>query len=326
MKAMARGIFAIAFSLAVAASAGELLAHYTFERDTDTTVVDEQGNFAGIATGITYGPGRAGALCARFDGTNSFIRIPAASSVLNLAGTPYTVAFWMKGFGRNAQSSGVIFQEVLWMGSQVPVEPSPPRYLPAEGYGFNYGNGAAAWGHRNGSDSDLLIDMSTSNPRTIGNTNWIHFALVFDGSERRIYMNGNLSNSVATANALLPLGGYDVYIGSKDTNDVFYRGSLYHGSLDDLRIYNYALTPAEIASVASVDVSVALDIELNGDVIDVRWPIIDPSRQYGAQFKKTMDSSESWTSITNKPQRDGENLRLAYPATNSAVFFRLQKQ
>jgi hypothetical protein len=139
-------------------------------------------------------------------------------------------------------------------------------------------------------------------------------------------MNGNLSNSIPTTNALLPLAGYDLYIGSKDTNDVYYRGSLYHGSLDDLRIYNYALTSTEIAILASVDVSVALDVQLNGDSIDLRWPIIDPSRQYAAQFRTSFDANESWTSITNKPQRDGDNLRLSLPTTNSAVFFRLQKQ
>jgi hypothetical protein len=317
-----RGILAIVFACVAAASGGELLAHYTFEHDADTLIVDEQGNFPGIATSITYGPGRVGDRCARFDGTNSFIRVPAAGSALNLAGTPYTISFWMKGFARNASPSGVVFQEILWMGPEVMKEPSPPRYLPAEGYGFNSGLGAAAWRQGDGTNSDLLVYAS---PDKIGNTNWIHFALVFDGSERRMYMNGSLSNSIVATNTLLPLEGYDLYIGSADTN-LDYSLAFYHGSLDDLRIYNYALTTPEINALASVDVSVALDVQQRGDVIDLRWPIIDPSRQYAAQSKSSVDLNASWTPLTDKPQRDGDNLRLTYATTNSALFFRLQKQ
>src|SRR5206468_5744003 len=71
----------------------QLLAHYTFEMGDGGIVPDETAKFPGIAASTTYVAGREGARAIHFDG-GSFVRIPYPDSLLTLAGSPYTIAFW----------------------------------------------------------------------------------------------------------------------------------------------------------------------------------------------------------------------------------------
>ncbi|MDI6858851.1 MAG: LamG domain-containing protein, partial [Dehalococcoidia bacterium] len=86
------------------------------------------------------------------------------------------------------------------------------------------------------------VASTTSYPYD-GNT-WIHVAGTYDGTMMRIYYNGVLENSVPgppainTNNEVLRVG--------QDAS-----GRSFRGTLDDVRIYNRALSPAEIADLAA---------------------------------------------------------------------------
>ena len=94
------------------------------------------------------------------------------------------------------------------------------------------------------SSGDALRVNSTTKYPTNGST-WMHVAVTYDGANVKLYVNGelqaskNAAFSIAASN--LPLA-----IGAQDDG---YRGLV--GGIDDVRLYNRALSAAEIAAVAT---------------------------------------------------------------------------
>jgi len=94
--------------------------------------------------------------------------------------------------------------------------------------GSNNKLGTAAWSNVAGSTT---LSMNT----------WYHAACVRDGSEVKLYLNGKLDGSGGSlgTNPASPFVMGDLY-----THTGSYK---FHGKIDDVRIYNYARTPAQIA-------------------------------------------------------------------------------
>jgi len=66
---------------------------------------------------------------------------------------------------------------------------------------------------------------------------WVHVAGTFDGSQIRLYINGQLEESGA-ASGVLRHNDEPVYVGGSQ----FYTGRTFHGMLDDARVYGFALS------------------------------------------------------------------------------------
>ena len=70
---------------------------------------------------------------------------------------------------------------------------------------------------------------------------WHHIAFTYDGNYRRFFLDGLLLDSLASS-GLNAATGYNMTIGS--TNN----GEFFNGSIDELRIWNYARTACDIQS------------------------------------------------------------------------------
>ena len=97
---------------------------------------------------------------------------------------------------------------------------------------------------------------------------WYHVAAVYDGSEMRIYLNAALMAYVAKTGAL-PFAPYaPATMGDRLDGDASFMGTL-----DDVRIYDHALSEAEIIDLVIGNVSVGLRpdvrpwLNADGDVI-----------------------------------------------------------
>ena len=89
-----------------------------------------------------------------------------------------------------------------------------------------------------------ISDMDSGDGNTLVPGQWKHWVMVHDGSTNKIYMDGNLVAEKAVVGALNrtrhPLGiGYNPI-----DNDNFFKGAL-----DEVRLYNYALSGAEVAAL-----------------------------------------------------------------------------
>jgi hypothetical protein len=72
---------------------------------------------------------------------------------------------------------------------------------------------------------------------------WSHIAVTYDGANMRVYVNGALVRTVARTGAILASDGV-LHIGG----NVVWGGEFFQGRLDDVRIYNRALSGAEVGT------------------------------------------------------------------------------
>ena len=202
-----------------------LVGHWTFDgKDTTTRIDDVSGNSnngglvlgASGNTATTTVPGRIGQAMA-FDGTNDYVTLPNNAS-LNITG-PITMSAWIK-----TSFSGA-YQYVisgLTGGS------------PYAGYGLtispdnkiSYWSGAhAAW-----------VDGSS----TVNDNKWHHITAVESGTTVRFYKDGVADGTASTQQPNSYSDVRKIGIFTDNSQNPF------KGSIDDVRIYNRALSADEI--------------------------------------------------------------------------------
>jgi hypothetical protein len=156
------------------------------------------------------------------------------SSIADFPGgnSPKTLAGWIK-------TSAVTNQAFFGLGSD------------AEGYSFQVavgpGSGSQAlrvngWGN----DCDWRTDIPAS---ILCNGKWHHCAVTYDTSKTTVYVDGvQKAQTSAYRYRTNPQTGI-VMIG----NEIDYTGWPVNGSLDDIRIYNRALTPLQIKALFRIN-------------------------------------------------------------------------
>ncbi|PYI56922.1 LamG-like jellyroll fold domain-containing protein [Paenibacillus flagellatus] len=73
---------------------------------------------------------------------------------------------------------------------------------------------------------------------------WYHIAAVFDGAFHKLYINGELHDT--QAGTFRPHPEEPIFIGKKNTAE---KRFLFHGVIDDIRLYNRALTDQDITAL-----------------------------------------------------------------------------
>ncbi len=157
--------------------------------------------------------------------------------------------------------------------------------------GGNYG--AILFDRRNG-PGDVIVQQDTgelfvqasdgnanvnqfSTVATVNNDRWRHVAYVYDQSvvgSISIYIDGALASSQANTAAWSWNAAQQIELGR--SHDGYWRA--YDGALDDVRVYNRILTPAEVAQLAGTGALVdatALTLRLNFDAepsgVTMKW-------------------------------------------------------
>ena len=263
-----------------------VVAEYDFSGDGSENT--DFANSADLSTGSLttdrFGYGNSALLV---DGTTSTVSASNASQ-LNSATT--TISFWVK-----------------------------PNALPASGevYLLSFGGYQERWKismpnhgkpvfttHAGGS---CCSDLDSGTPLTVGT--WTHVVMVHDGAKDIIYFNGVKVNEKASVGALdatdKPLGiGYDP----------FGNNGWFDGALDDISIYNYALTAAAITGLYATQSAfpgTATDLvasyPLNGNGADV------------TQFDNNAEVDVSAAATTNRFGWASNALQGYATADNSAA-------
>lgn len=79
---------------------------------------------------------------------------------------------------------------------------------------------------------------------------WYHLAAVRDGTEKRLYIDGVLDSTQGISDARINPCPHDVYIGARANGGNSGPESFFDGKIDELRIYNTALTWPQILTLA----------------------------------------------------------------------------
>lgn len=236
------------YSNEVSASAtgdSALVAHYQFDGNTlDSTINLNHGATYG---GTSFIAGKVGPKAIALNGSDGFIQLP--STLANQQ--EISVSLW-----------------VYWKGG-------PPKQ-----HIFDFGNGEL---------ENMFITPSTSvisgklrfaiknggNEQQLNTTRlvigkWTHLTITLGKSEVRFYLNGEIVDESSNI-SINPLDFKPVlnYIGRSQ----YASDPLFNGYIDDFRVYNYALSPDEVAQLASGTTTDVVDPHYKGESGLAIWPI-----------------------------------------------------
>jgi hypothetical protein len=202
-------------TVVVGVAASGLVAAYGFEEGSGSTLSDSSGNGnGGTISGASWTPsGRFGKALSFSSGMVSI----NDSASLHLS-SGLTLEAWVRPSALTATWSDIIFKandNYFLMGS------TPQSQLPDLGGTFAatnlYGTNALA--------------LNT----------WTHIAGTYDGTTMRFYVNGVAVASAAQTGAI-PSSTGNLFIGGDSSN-----GQHWNGLIDEVRVYNRALSAGEIA-------------------------------------------------------------------------------
>jgi hypothetical protein len=194
-----------------------LMAAYAFNEGSGTIVNDSSGNAAaGTIQGATWtAQGKYGSGLS-FNGTSNWVTVNDSNALDLTAGM--TLEAWVYPTVPPSGWRTIMHKEVdryyLMAGSS--------SGAPAAGGTFATGN------------------ANVYAPSALAVNAWNHLAVTYDSARVRIYANGVEVASqpqtalLTTSNGPLRFGGTQAY------------GEYYNGKIDEVRVYNRALTPAEI--------------------------------------------------------------------------------
>ncbi len=209
------------------------------------SVADIRGPNHGVVQGaVLQVPGMVGSAIG-FNGTSSTVRIPHHPSLK--PASQITLEGWIQ-----IETVAGGFYEILRKedgNDRILLSFQPPPFTFAPGpIGLSFpgitGSGSAlAFGI---STNGIYRELEVGGP-TIGvldNGQFHHVAATYDGSMRRIYIDGLEVQSVADSGAIGTSGTNDAYLGSLDGTSEFFEGAI-----DEFTLYDRALSTQEIQRI-----------------------------------------------------------------------------
>jgi predicted nucleic-acid-binding protein len=206
-----------------------LVSHFPFDNHT----FDVAGFGTGTVSGVSSYTAASGDAGFAFNGATS-ISIPNESEYDFERTDPFSVSFWVKDSG--GSNFDVIIGKVI---------------------GFS--GGTPGWAVIRAADADRRVEFNfqgTSMPWTIVSSvnsvplnTWTHVTVTYDGSSNRsgmkIYINGilNTTGSPSVINQTI-LNDQKLTIGATPVGTSFF-----DGAVNDVRIYNTALTAGQVAAI-----------------------------------------------------------------------------
>jgi hypothetical protein len=216
--------FTLSFSVAQTAVAG-LVAAYSFNEGSGTSVSDASGKgHTGTISRATWNSQGKFGNALTFNGVNSWVTVADANDLdlttgMTLEAWVFPTAAATATTWRNVlikeRSGGEVYNLYADIDTHVPV----------------------AYVVRSASPG---TPVDVSGTAQISLNTWTHLAATYDNATLRLYVNGTLVRSSAVSGALLTSTGA-LRIGG---NSVW--GEFFQGIIDEVRVYNHALTQAEI--------------------------------------------------------------------------------
>ena len=202
---------------AAAATPAGLVAAFAFDEGAGTSAADASGSGnTGAITGATWTTAGRNGGALSFDGASDYVTVADTSS-LDLS-TALTLEAWV-----------------------YPTSTSGSRSILAKeraGGGFPYGLETSA-----GAPTGYVVATeraSAAGTSALAPNAWTHVAVAYDGAALKLYVNGALA-ATAAASGAVSASADPLRVGGNVT-----WGEWFQGRIDDVRVYDRALTAAEI--------------------------------------------------------------------------------
>ena len=204
---------------AAAAVSSGLVGAYSFDAGSGTAVADNSGSGnSGTLSGATWATGKNGKALS-FDGVNDWVTIADRASLDLTSGM--TLEAWVRPAAQSRSWRTVVLKE-------------RPGGLAYALYSNTDSNRPSA------EVTNVLGQRDARRRPRFASGTWSHLATTYDGATLRLYVNGTqvaskpATGAITTTSAPLRIGGNAVW------------SEWFSGQIDDLRIYNRALTAAEL--------------------------------------------------------------------------------
>jgi len=255
-----------------------LVAYYKFDEGSGTTAYDssENGN-NGTIYGASWIDGKMGK-ALRFNGSNNYVEIPS-SPTLNSITSQITIIAWIK---TNFSQRGTIVENWYYDKTVTP-QIGERAYICTAESGADAGKfefGLSPYG--NGSGGVWLKSNTAVTPNQ-----WVHVAFVSNATNMSIYINGSL-DATTSAPSQIHISNHSIHIGAwnaKEEGSPLY-SNFFNGTIDEVKIYNRALSAEEILA----DYQGEVFGTLTGTVTD---------KDTGAPIEGALIEANSHQTITN---------------------------
>ena len=207
---------------------------------------------------------------------------------------------------------------------------------------FDFGNDTTTYMFltpQNGSSTKLRFAITTgggggeqqiNGPSALSVGVWYHLAVTLNGNTGILYANGT---AIATNNAMTLT---PAILGNTSNNYLgrsqFSADPYFNGAIDEFRIYNVALSPAEIAATDALGPNQALstaspilNMATTPGNLTITWPLA--SAGFTPQLSTNLVLG-GWTNVPSpSPQIIGGQWQLTLPSTGNSdsIFYRLAK-
>jgi len=249
-------IFSMSILLAAALNASAaLVAHWTFD-ETDGPVLDSSpGGFDGTIVGsVTRGqPGRIGG--AYLFAGSGWVDFGTDTVTTRITDFPVSISYWIKS------TSAAATECAVWMGKRG----ATSQYLQT---GMKFGNANAAYRNTDFDNAVAWKDNGTTAAEADGA--WHHIVAVYpDADARHVYVDGVLADSTVFTQPYFT-GTNQLAVGNNNRNST--PTDAFDGLIDDVQIYDHALSAAEIAELALIQVQTVAQLRANTGTDDWNTP------------------------------------------------------
>jgi chitodextrinase len=250
-----------------------LVAAYSFNEGSGTTVTDASGNGnTGTIQGATWTSAGKFGNALTFNGTSNWVTVNDAASLH--ATNALTLETWVYPTANQSGWRTIIQKQI-------------------DTYFLHWSNSSGARKPAGGGTFNGAVSYITA-PNTIPINSWSYLTLTYDGAMLRLYVNGVQVSSIAKTGTIetnsnpLRIGGNSTY------------GEYFKGRIDEIRIYNRALSQLEIQSDMNTSIgeapsdtvapTVSMTTPLNGTTVSgnavaVSATASDNVGVIGVQFK-----------------------------------------
>ena len=226
-----------------------LVAAYSFNEGLGASANDASGNGnTGTILGATWMAGQYGGALS-FDGVDDHVDIPNSDS-LNITGDAVTISLWAKAGSQNSDDYLV----------------GKSNGAGTNGYSLYTGNLASLRFFTGTGERNRTPDFGFA-----WDNQWHHLAGVYDGNTVSIYVDGELQASGIASGSIVDSSSHNLTIGSY--NDASSSVSRFNGLIDEVRIYNEALSQKEIQSDMNTPIDDTPDTTL--PTVSIASPVND---------------------------------------------------
>jgi hypothetical protein len=198
-----------------------LVAHWNLNEGAGTIIHDSAESHDGTISGTTNWTN--GNFDDAINFTHGYVSVPTNTSLNNFS--QLTISAWIYWTGTPSKYDFLVGKEWVY---KIDLTGNRVRFLT--------GNNWAG---------SILTSQ-----QTISQNQWYHIAAVYDGAEKSIYINGIKDGNIVYTSGIVNSSSYPLMMGAQPSLTPGTYEDYYQGKIDEVRLYNHALTSEEIRALA----------------------------------------------------------------------------